>query len=112
MAELLYKVKRLEHIKLAIVALALNIIDAVLTQKWINMGGIDYELNPMLRHLLRQFGWSGWIIKMAGVVGVILLLLWVATKYPHLVKIIFIGVIIFMCVICLHNGIGLIQLLS
>jgi len=107
--ELLHKGRNLEHIKLAAVFVGLNIVDIVLTQIMINNGG--YELNPIMRYLLGQFGWAAWAIKLAAVAIAMFVLLWRATKYPRLAKIVFISLIIFMLVNCLFNGIGLIRLL-
>lgn len=107
MTELLYKVKSLEHIKLAIVFVALNITDAVLTN--VIMSGGGRELNPIMRFLFEQPRWVAWTFEVGGTVIVTFAFLLLATAYPRLVKIVFIGLIILMAFVCLYNGIGLLS---
>jgi hypothetical protein len=110
MAELLYKVKHLEHIKLAIVVMGLNILSMAITQLTLNNGG--YEINPAMRYLFEQSHWIAWVSKLGGVAIVMFAFLWCATIFPRLMKVIFISLVIFTIAICLHDSIGLIRLLT
>ena len=107
--EALHKVKNLEHLKLAAVFVALNIIDAVLTNVIIAGGG--KELNPIMRYLFEQPKWVAWVFEVGGTIIVTFALLLLATAYPRLIKITFISVIIIMAFVCLYNGMGLIKLI-
>jgi len=105
MAELLVRVKRLEHIKLAIVFVVLNIVDAIFTN--IIMSGGGRELNPIMRFLFEQPKWVAWFFEIGGTMVVSFGLLLLAVFSPRLIKGIFIALIILMSFVCLYNGIGL-----
>lgn len=105
MVELLYKIKRLEHIKLAIALIVLSILDVILTQMIISKGGV--ELNPIMQYPVNHSMALTWSIKLIGVIAVSIVLLWCATMRPRPVKITFIGLIGLMSFVCLHNGIVL-----
>ena len=107
MAELLYKVKSLEHLKLAIVFVVLNILDAVLTNVILAEGG--RELNPIMRFLFEQPKWVAWVFEVGGTIIITFALLLIATAYPRQIKIVFISLVILMSVVCLYNGIGLLS---
>jgi len=105
MAELLYRVKCLEHVKLAIIFVVLNIVDAILTNIIMKGGGI--ELNPIMRFLFEQPKWVAWFFEIGGTIVITFAFLLIATAYPRLVKILFIVLIIFMAFVCLYNGVAL-----
>jgi len=107
MAELLYRVKCLEHIKLAIAFVALNIIDAVLTEVILAGGG--RELNPIMRFLFEQPKWVAWTFEIGGTLVAAFGLLLIATRYPRELKVVFIALVVAMSAVCFHNGIGLIN---
>jgi len=107
MMELLYKVKSLEHIKLAAIFVALNIMDAVLTNMIMKGGGI--ELNPIMRYLFEQPKWVAWTFEVGGTMIVAFSLLLLAVSAPRLIKGIFIGLIILMAFVCLYNGVGILS---
>ena len=103
--ELLYKVKSLGHIKLAIIFVALNIVDASLTSVIIKTGGI--ELNPIMRYLFGQPTWVSWTFEIGGTIVAAFGLLLLAVFSPRLIKGVFIALIVLMTFVCLYNGIGL-----
>ena len=105
MAELVYKVKRLEHIKLVIVFVALNIVDAGLTDIILNAGGS--ELNPLMRPLWEQARWIPWSVEIGSSVVVAFAFLILATYSPRLIKVVLIVSIIYMAVVCLWGGLCL-----
>jgi len=105
MAELLYRVKRLEHIKLVIVFVALNILDAGLTDIILNAGG--NELNPMMHYLWEQPKWILWSVEIGSTTVVAFAFLLLATYSPRLIKVVLIAAIIFMAAICLWDGMSL-----
>lgn len=102
----LHKVKSLGHLKLAVIVFGLSIVDIVLTQITLNSGG--YESNPIMRYLLGQFGWGAWAIKLVAIATAIIIFLWHAPEYPHLAKMVFIALIVFISTICIFNTIQLI----
>ncbi|MCJ7829391.1 MAG: DUF5658 family protein [Dehalococcoidia bacterium] len=108
MTELLYKVKRLEHIKLAIIFVALNMLDAVLTDIIIKTGG--RELNPIMQYLFEQPKWMAWTFEVGGTLVAAFGLLLLAVYSPRFIKVVFITSIIIMGAVCLYNGIGLFSL--
>jgi len=105
MTELLYKVKSLEHIKLAIVFVALNILDAIFTN--VIMSGGGHELNPIMRYFFTQPKWVSWTFEIGGTTVAAFGLLVLAVYSPRLIKGIFITLIALMAFVCLYNGIGL-----
>ena len=107
MTELLYKVKSLEHIKLAIVFVALNDLDAILTNVALNAGGI--ESNPIINFLYEQSSWIAWSVKIGSSAVIAFVLLLFASYYPRSIKIVFIALIIAMVAVCLWNGIALLS---
>jgi len=107
MAELLYKVKSLEHVKLAIIFVALNMLDAVLTNIILSYGG--RELNPIMVYLFEQPKWVAWTFEIGGTLVATFGLLLIATKYPREIKLIFVVLVVVMFAVCLYNGIGLLS---
>jgi len=105
MGGLLCRVKGLEHIKLAIIFVALNILDAILTNIIINAGG--KELNPIMSYLFEQPKWVAWAFEVGGTVVVAFGLVLLAVSYPRFIKIVFVTMIIVMAAVCLYNGVGL-----
>jgi len=101
----LYRVKRLEHIRLAIIFVALNMLDAVLTN--IIMAGGGCELNPIMRFLFDQPKWVAWTFEISGTLVAAFGLLLIATAYPRELKIVFIALVAIMSFVCIYNGIGL-----
>ena len=107
MAELLYRVKRLEHIKLVIVFVALNILDAGLTNIILNTGG--NELNPMMRYLWEQPKGIVWGVEIGSTIVVAFAFLLLATYSPRLIKVVLIVSIIYMAAVCLWSGVSLLS---
>jgi len=101
----LYKLKRLEHIKLAIVFVALNMLDALFTDMILNAGGT--ELNPMMRPLWEQARWIPWSVEIGSTLLVAFAFLILATYTPRLIKVVLIVLIICMAAACIHNGVVL-----
>jgi len=101
----LCKVKRLEHIKLAIIFVALNVFDAILTNIILKGGG--RELNPLMTHLFEQPKWVSWAFEIGGTMVITFGLLLLAVFSPRLIKGVFIALIVIMALVCLYNGIGL-----
>jgi hypothetical protein len=102
MAELLYKVKRLEHIKLVIVFVALNILDAILTDIALNAGGIEF--NPIMRPLWEQARWIAWSVEIGSTLVVALAFILLAIYAPRLTKVFLIVSIVYMAAVCIYNG--------
>ena len=108
MGGLLYRVKGLEHIKLAVIFVALNILDAILTNIIINAGG--RELNPIMSYLFEQPKWVAWAFEIGGTLIAAFGLLLLAAYSPRFIKVVFITSIIIMGAVCLYNGVGLFSL--
>jgi len=87
----------------------LNILDMGLTQIILNLGGS--ELNRIMQYSLSQSLGLAWCIKLISVIAVTLVFLWCATMHPRPIKIAFIGLIVFMSIVCLYNGIVLVKFL-
>jgi len=102
MAELLYRVKRLEHIKLAIVFVALNVLDAVLTDIALNAG--KTEFNPIMRPLWEQARWIAWSVEIGSTVVIAFAFLVLATYSPRFIKVVLIVWTIYMAAVCIYNG--------
>jgi len=107
MTELLYKVKSLEHIKLAAIFVGLNMVDAILTNIALNAGGI--ELNPIMRYLWEQPNWIPWTFEIGSTIFAAFGLLILATYMPRLIKVVLIVAIIYMAAVCLYNVVGLLS---
>jgi len=107
MAELLYRVKRLEHIKLVIVFVALNMLDTTLTNIIINAGGS--EINPMMRYLWERGIGLAWSVEIGSTLVVAFALLILATYAPRFIKVVLIVSIIYMAVVCLWSGVCLLS---
>lgn len=105
MTELVYRVKRLEHIKLVIVFVALNILDAGLTDIILNTGG--NELNPMMRYLSEQGKGILWSVEIGSTIVIAFAFLLLATYSPRLIKVVLIVSIIFMATVCIYSGLVL-----
>ena len=106
MTELLYKVKSLEHIKLAAIFVGLNMIDAILTWVLASKGG--YELNPITRIVLAQQSvWAYWGFKVGRTLICTAALLFLASVYPRQMGKVFIILIILALGVCLFNLVGL-----
>ena len=105
MAELLYKVKRLEHIKLVIVFVALNMLDAMLTNLVLNAGGTEF--NPIMRPLWEQARWIAWSVEIGSTLVVAFAFLLLAIYAPRLTKVFLIVSIIYMATVCIYNGVVL-----
>lgn len=103
MAELLYRVKRLENVRLVIVFAALNMLDAILTNIILNTGG--NELNPIARYLWEQPNWIPWTVEIGSTAVVALAFLLLATYSPRLIKIALIVSIIYMAAVCIYSGV-------
>jgi len=103
--EAVTRIKNLEHVKLAIAFVGLNVLDAILTNAILSRGGI--ELNPLMRYLFGQPKWVAWTFEIGGTIVVTFAFLLIATVYPRLVKIIFIALIVLMSAVCLYNVVGL-----
>jgi len=103
--EAIRKIKNLEHLKLAIVFVALNITDALLTNAIMSAGG--RELNPAMRYFFTQPKWVSWGFEIGGTIVATFGLLLLATFSPRLIKVVFITLIAIMAFVCLYNGIGL-----
>ena len=102
MTELLYRVKRLEHIKLVIVFFTLNMLDAILTDIAINAGGTEF--NPIMRPLWEQARWIAWSVEIGSSTVVSFAFLLLAIYVPRLTKVFLIVSIIYMATVCLWNG--------
>ena len=102
MAELLYKLKRLGHIKLAIVFVTLNILDNALTHIGLNAG--FRELNPVMASLWKRGAGMAWSIDIAASLAIALLLVLLTSYSPRLMKGVFIISIIYMAAVCFWNG--------
>lgn len=105
--EAVNKIKNLEHLKLAVAFVGLNILDAILTKAIRDSGGI--ELNPVMQYLFEQPEWVAWTFEIVGTIAIAFVLLLLAVFSPRLIKGVFIGLIILMAFVCLYNGIGLIS---
>ena len=103
--EAVSKIKSLEHIKLVIVFVALNIIDAALTNIILNAGGT--ELNPMMHYLWKRGIGLAWSVEIGSSLIVAFAFLILATYMPRLIKVVLIVWIIYMTVVCLWGGICL-----
>jgi len=101
MAELLYKVKRLEHVKLAIAFVALNILDNALTHIGLNAG--FRELNPVMASLWKRGAGMAWSIDIAASLAIALLLVLLTSYSPRLMKGVFIISIIYIAFTCFRN---------
>ena len=107
MAELLYKVKRLEHIKLVIVFVALNMLDAMLTNLVLNAGGTEF--NPIMRPLWEQARWIAWSVEIGSTLVVAFAFLLLAIYAPRLTKVFLIVSIIYMATVCLWGMVCLLN---
>lgn len=105
MAELLYKVKRLEHIKLVIVFVALNMLDAMLTNLVLNAGGTEF--NPIMRPLWEQARWIAWSVEIGSTLVVAFAFLLLAIYAPRLTKVFLIVATIYMATVCIYTGVVL-----
>lgn len=103
----MYRVKRLEHIRLVIVFAALNMLDPILTNIIINNGG--NELNPLMRYLWEQPRWTLWTVEIGSTVVIALAFLLLATYLPRFIKVVLIVSIIYMAGVCLWNGVCLLR---
>lgn len=105
MAELLHKVKHLEHIKLVIVFVALNMLDALLTHIYLNAGGTEF--NPMMRPLWEQARWIAWSFEIGSTLIVAFAFLLLAIYAPRVTKVFLIVSIIYMAAVCIYSGVVL-----
>jgi len=96
----------MRNIKLAIVFVVLNILDAALTVAALSKGGVC-ELNPIMRGLLVQPGWVFWTTKISLALVFALALLIFSNKYPRPIHRIFLALVGVMAGICLFNLVGL-----
>jgi len=101
-------IRKLENIKLAIVFVALNVIDGIFTLALFTRGG--YELNPIMRQVLAcEVSWVFWLVKIGATLAFASLLLLVADRYYQQINRIFLILIGVMTGICIFNGMGLVQ---
>jgi len=104
--ETIHKLKSLEHIKLAAVFVALNIVDATLT--WILAGEGGYELNPITRIILaQQSALAYWGFKVGRTLLCTAALLFLASVYPRQMGKVFIVLILVALGVCVFNLLGL-----
>jgi len=103
----LYKVKNLEHIKLAVVFVVLNTVDAILTN--VIMSGGGRELNPLMHYFFEQPKWVAWSFEIGTTLITAFGLLLLAVFSPRLIKGVFIALIVLMAFVCFYNGIGLLS---
>jgi len=101
------RIMAMRNIKLAVIFVGLNIIDAALTVAGMNRGRVC-ELNPIMSHLLEQPEWVFWTTKMSLTLIFALALLAFSNKYPRQIGRIFIALVIAMAGICIFNLVGLI----
>jgi len=104
---MLRNIKNLEHIKLAIIFIALNVLDMFLTQIILLKGG--WEANPIMKYPLGYSMALSWSIKLTAIISVTIVLLYCATFHPRPIKITFISIIGFMSIVCLYNGLQLVS---
>ena len=109
MAELVYKIKRLEHIKLLIVFVVLNMLDAILTNIALNFGAV--EVNPVTRYLFEQARGIFWTFEIGTTIFVVFAFLLLANYSPRVMKIVLIVSVIYMTAVCLWNGLCLFKLI-
>lgn len=107
MRELLYRVKGLEHIKLAAIFVALNMLDAILTGIVLNAGGT--ELNPLMRYLWERPKWAVWSVEIVSTIVVAFALLVLAVYSPRFIRVVLIVLIIYMAVVCAWGGLCLLR---
>jgi len=104
--ETIHKIRKLEHIKLAAVFVALNMVDAALT--WTLAGKGGYELNPITRIVLaQQSALAYWGFKVGRTLLCTAALLFLASVYPRQMGKVFIALIIVALGVCLFNLLGL-----
>ena len=102
------KIKSLEHIKLVIVFVALNMLDAILTNIALNIGAV--EVNPITRYLFEQARGIFWTFEI-GSTALVVFIFWILGMFsPRMMKIVLIVSIIYMTVVCLWNGLCLFNL--
>jgi len=102
------RIMAMRNIKLAVIFVGLNIIDAALTVAGMNRGRVC-ELNPIMSHLLEQPEWVFWATKISLALVFALVLLAFSNKYPrpiHRIFLILVGVMVGICLINLVSLIG------
>lgn len=103
--EAIKKIKSLEHIKLVVVFVALNIVDAGLTNIALNIGAV--EVNPVTRYLFEQARGIFWTFEI-GSTALVVFIFWILGMFsPRVMKILLIVSIIYMTVVCLWDGLCL-----
>jgi len=105
MLQLRYKLKSLEYVKLAIVFVALNVVDNALTHIGLNAG--FRELNPVMASLWKRGAWVAWSIDIGASLAIALLVVLLASRSPRLMKALLIVLIIYIAVVCLWNTVYL-----
>ena len=105
--EAVRRIRTLEHLKLAIVFVVLNVVDAVLTKVILTGGGI--ELNPIMRYLFGKPEWVAWTFEIGSTMLVSFGLLILALYSPRFIKGLFIALIALLAFVCIYNGIGLLS---
>jgi len=103
--ELLHKARNLEHTKLAVVFVGLNIMDAVLTLVLHARGG--YELNLTMRYVLEHSPWAFGLVKIGATLAAISLLLSFAKVFPRTMNRVLIASTIMMLGVCIFNAVQL-----
>lgn len=94
------------NIKLAIAFVALNILDAALSQASDARGTLQ-EANPVMRPLIEQSWGLTWGVKMGIIIACACVLLMLGRHYPGQTRKVFIGLIVLMVVVCVVNVVGL-----
>lgn len=94
------------NLKLAIALVALNILDAAVSQVS-DARGTLCEGNPLMSLLIERSWGLTWCVKMGIIAGCTITLLWLSKRYPREIRKVFIGLIALMGVVCVVNVIEL-----
>ena len=96
----------MRNIKLAACFVALNALDAALTQVSDARGTLQ-EANPVMRPLIERSWGLTWGVKMGIAIACACVLLWLSKKYPRQTRKVFIGLIALMIGVCVVGVVGL-----